>query len=183
MREITLPKLFYISNAIILKIFYLWPFVIKRKAESIMIENQKNYHAPMHTAEHILNQTIIRMFGIDRSFNNHIERQKSKCDYHFNRTLSETEIVEINKRVNEIISQHLIVKEEFISRIEAEKEFNIQKLTEDAGDIIRIIKVGEYDSCLCSGAHVKNTSEIGVFSISTCSFDEGVLRIRYKLRN
>ena len=35
----------------------------------------------MHTAEHILNQTMIRMFGCERSKNTHIERKKSKCDY------------------------------------------------------------------------------------------------------
>ena len=147
-----------------------------------MVENQKNYHAPMHTAEHILNQTMVRMFGMERSFSNHIERQKSKCDYHFSRALSESEIAEINKKVNEVISAHLSVNEEFITRQEAETKFNLEKLPEQAGDTIRIIKVGDYDTCLCSGLHVKNTSEIGVFGISTASFDNGVLRIRYKLK-
>ncbi len=146
-----------------------------------MIENQKNYHAPMHTAEHILNQTMVRMFGIDRSFSNHIERQKSKCDYHFNRTLSENEIATINQKVNEIISMHLEVNEEFMNRQDAVNKFKLDKLPEQAGDTLRIIKVGDYDTCLCSGAHVKNTSEIGIFNISTTSFDGGVLRIRYKL--
>ena len=37
--------------------------------------------APMHTAEHILNQTMIRLFGCERSKNAHIEKKKSKCDY------------------------------------------------------------------------------------------------------
>ena len=146
-----------------------------------MVENSKNYHTPMHTAEHILNQTMVRMFGIERSFSNHIERQKSKCDYHFNRALTENEIAEINLKVNEIILKHLDVNEEFINRIEAEKIFNLDKLPDQAGDTIRIIKVGDYDTCLCSGSHVKNTFEIGVFAISTTSFDNGVLRIRYKL--
>lgn len=146
-----------------------------------MIENQKNYHAPMHTAEHILNQTMVRMFGIERSFSNHIERQKSKCDYHFNRALTESEIITINQKVNEIISMHLNVNEEFIVREDAGKYFNLEKLPEQAGITLRVIKVGDYDTCLCSGAHVRNTSEIGVFGISTTSFENGVLRIRYKL--
>jgi len=148
-----------------------------------MVENQKNYHAPMHTAEHILNQTMVRMLGVNRSFSNHIESKKSKCDYHFNRALTEKEIAEINQKVNEIISMHLVVNEDFINRTEAEKHFNLEKLPEQAGDTIRIIKVGDYDTCLCSGLHVKNTSEIGVFAISTSSFENGVLRIRYKLKD
>jgi hypothetical protein len=39
----------------------------------------------MPSAEHILNQTMDRMFGCGRCFAAHIERQKSKCDYHFER--------------------------------------------------------------------------------------------------
>ena len=37
--------------------------------------------APIHTAEHILNRTMVNMFGCPRSRNAHIERKKSKCDY------------------------------------------------------------------------------------------------------
>ena len=44
-------------------------------------EHNKQEYPPMHTAEHILNQTMVRMFGCPRSKNAHIERKKSKCDY------------------------------------------------------------------------------------------------------
>ena len=43
--------------------------------------HNKEEYPPMHTAEHILNQTMVRMFGCSRSRNAHIERKKSKCDY------------------------------------------------------------------------------------------------------
>lgn len=145
------------------------------------VENTKNYYAPMHTAEHILNQTMVRVFGIERSFSNHIERKKSKCDYHFSRDLNEEEIKSLNQKVNEVISMKLDVNEEFISREEAGKKFNLEKIPEDSGNTIRVINIGDYDSCLCSGEHVINTSEIGTFAISTVSFENGVLRIRYKL--
>jgi misacylated tRNA(Ala) deacylase len=145
------------------------------------VENSKNYYAPMHTAEHILNQTMVRTFGIERSFSNHIERKKSKCDYYFNRNLTDSEVQEINKKVNEVISMKLEINEEFIRRNEAGKKFNLDRIPEDSGNDIRVINIGDYDSCLCSGEHVKNTSEIGVFTISTVSFEDGVLRIRYKL--
>ena len=39
------------------------------------------YFSPVHTAEHLLNATIVKMFGCPRSRNAHIERKKSKCDY------------------------------------------------------------------------------------------------------
>ena len=45
----------------------------------------------MHTAEHILNQTMLRFFGCGRCFSAHIERKKSKCDYRFERPLTASE--------------------------------------------------------------------------------------------
>ena len=71
-------------------------------------EAKKDYNEPMHTAEHILNQTMIRMFQCNRSFSNHIERKKSKCDYYFHRPLNAIEIQLIEQKVNEIINSHYI---------------------------------------------------------------------------
>jgi misacylated tRNA(Ala) deacylase len=145
------------------------------------IENKKNYHPGMHSAEHILNQTMIRLFNTGRAFSIHVEKKKSKCDYRIERNLSEEEISLIENKVNEVINSNLEVKEEFIKRDEAGKEFNLEKLPEDAGDTLRIINIGDYDSCPCSGQHVKNTSEIGTFRIISHNFNDGVLRLRFKL--
>jgi Ser-tRNA(Ala) deacylase AlaX len=50
----------------------------------------KEYADPrMHSAEHILNQTMVRMFKCERLLQAHIEKKKSKCDYHFDRALTE----------------------------------------------------------------------------------------------
>jgi Ser-tRNA(Ala) deacylase AlaX len=144
-------------------------------------ENSKTYYAPMHTAEHILNQTMDRMFGCGRSFNSHIERKKSKCDYRISRLLTENEIKAIADKVNEIISTNAEVTEEFISIDEAKSVYNLSKLPEDAGTTIRIVKVGNYDACPCSGMHVKNTSEIPEFQIASASFENNAVRLRFKL--
>lgn len=146
------------------------------------MESRKDYHAPMHTAEHILNQTMVQMFSCDRSFSNHIERKKSKCDYYFSRALNADEILEIDKRVNAVINSNLQVSEELIDFEEAQELYNLDKIPEEQPAKIRIVKVGNYDACPCIGSHVKNTGEIGAFWISTTSFENGILRIRYKLR-
>ena len=134
------------------------------------IKANKQYHPQMHSAQHILNQTMVRMFNCRRSFSNHIEKKKSKCDYHFDKDLTEKEIKEIEQQVNEIIKQDLPVKEEFYLKDEAEKKFNLSKLPGDAGNKIRIIKIGDYDECPCSGLHVSNTNEIGKFKIISTGF-------------
>ena len=135
----------------------------------------------MHSAEHVLNQTMDRMFGCGRCFSAHIEKKKSKCDYRFDRELAQDEVEEIQTRVNEIIQANLSVNEKYLSHAEAVKLYNTEKLPTNVGDKIRIINIGDYDACPCIGPHVKYTREIGPFRITTTSFEDGILRIRYKL--
>ena len=141
----------------------------------------KEYDPRMHSAEHILNQTMVRMFNRGRSFSAHIEKKKSKCDYHFDRELTQAELSDIEKKVNDVIRQNLPVTETFLPREEALKSFSLEKLPDQAGDNIRIIKIGDYDSCPCIGKHVSSTKEIGGFRIISSSFENGVLRLRFKL--
>jgi len=141
----------------------------------------KDYDPPMHSAEHMLNQTMVRMFSCGRSVDAHIEKKKSRIDYRFTRDLTKNEISEIESRLNGLIQSDLKVTEELILRAEAEKEFNLNKLPDDSGDRIRIIRIGDYDACPCSGIHVKSTREIGEFKILSTSYSEGLLRLRFKL--
>lgn len=141
----------------------------------------KTYYEPMHTAEHILNQTMLRLHTKERSFTTHIERKKSKVDYRFTRDLSEEEKQIIEAKVNKEIASNLEVTEIFLNIDEAKEIFNLERLPDDAGNKIRIIQIGDYDSCPCIGQHVSNTSEIGIFKIISSSFNEGVLRMRFKL--
>jgi len=145
------------------------------------VRSNKQYNPQMHSAEHILNQTMVRIFNCGRSFSNHIEKKKSKCDYHFDRNLTNSEIEEIEVKVNQVIQQGLIVTEEFYSKEEAKINFNLSKLPEDAGNKIRVIKIGEYDACPCSGLHVSNTNEIGTFKVISTDYSEGVMRLRFRL--
>jgi len=143
--------------------------------------SEKNYDPRMHTAEHILNQTMVRMFSCGRSFNAHIERKKSKCDYRIGRSLADAEIKEIETQVNSIINSKLDVTEGFVTKFEAANFLDLSKLPADVPNSIRVIRVGDYDACACIGPHVKNTSEIGVFSILSSDYNEGIVRLRFKL--
>lgn len=137
--------------------------------------------APMHTAEHILNQTMVRMFGCERSHNAHIERKKSKCDYLLPQEPATEQIAEIEKRVNEVIAQGLPVTTEFCKRDEVPAEVDLGKLPADASDTLRLVRVGDYDVCACIGTHVENTREIGQFKIISHTWENGTLRLRFKL--
>jgi len=135
----------------------------------------------MHTAEHILNGTMDQLFDCGRCFSAHIEKKKSKCDYHFDRSLTPEELTEIAFRVNRVIRSNMRVTDTYTTEAEAEKQFNLSRLPEGSSIGIRIVSIGDYDACPCIGFHVSETSEIGIFRITTSDFKDGVLRIRFKL--
>jgi len=143
---------------------------------------KKDYDPAMHTAEHILNQTMDRLFACGRSFNAHIEKKKSKCDYRFPRPLTAEEISAVEEAVNRIIDRNLPVTERMVTRSEAEARFFTGKLPADAGETIRVVSVGDYDHCPCIGRHARSSSEIPGFRILSASHENGVLRIRFTLR-
>lgn len=144
--------------------------------------HNKQEYPPMHTAEHILNATMVKMFGCPRSRNAHIERKKSKCDYLLQTCPTPEEVTAIENRVNEVIGQHLDVTIEFVDRDHIPAEVDLSKLPEDASETLRLVRIGDYDTCACVGAHVQNTSEIAPFKIISHDYNEGTWRVRFKLQ-
>lgn len=149
--------------------------------EPILNEHNKQEHEPAHTAEHLLNQTMIRMFGCERSRNAHIERKKSKINYNLDTCPTPEQITEIERTMNEVIEQDLPVTFEFVTRDNIPGGIVLDKLPQDASETLRIVRIGDYDICACIGSHVKSTKEIGTFKITSTSYNEGSFRIVYKV--
>ena len=149
--------------------------------EPILNAHNKEEYPPMHTAEHILNGTMVRLFGCPRSRNAHIERKKSKCDYLLDACPTDEEVARIEAAVNEVIGRNLDVTIDYMPRSEAAALVDLSKLPEDASETLRIVRVGDYDACACIGAHVKNTAEIGTFKILSHDFADGRWRVRWKV--
>lgn len=150
--------------------------------EPILNEHNKQEHEPAHTAEHLLNQTMIRMFGCERSRNAHIERKKSKINYNLDSCPTPEQVAEIERRMNELIAEDLPVTFEFVTRDNIPEGVVLDKLPEDASETLRIVRIGDYDICACIGSHVKSTKEIGTFKITSTSFNDGSFRIVYKVK-
>jgi Ser-tRNA(Ala) deacylase AlaX len=150
--------------------------------EPILNEHNKQEHEPAHTAEHLLNQTMIRMFGCERSRNAHIERKKSKINYNLDSCPTPEQVAEIERRMNELIAEDLPVTFEFVTRDNIPEGVVLDKLPEDASETLRIVRIGDYDICACIGSHVKTTKEIGTFKITSTSYNDGSFRIVYKVK-
>lgn len=151
--------------------------------EPILNAHNKSEYEPAHSCEHLLNATMVKMFGCPRSKNAHIERKKSKCDYLLAAEPDADQVAEIESRVNEAIAREMDVTVEYMQREDAASIVDLSKLPEDASQTLRIVRIGDYDACACIGAHVNNTREIGEFRIISHSYADGVWRLRWKVVN
>lgn len=151
--------------------------------EYILNEHNKDEFAPAHTAEHLLNQTMIRMFGCKRSTNAHVERKKSKITYILDHKPSKKDEKEIERRMNELIEEDLPVKYKFVTRQDIPDNVELTNLPDDASETIRLVYIGDYDVCPCIGKHVRSTSQIGRFELLGTNWDEQThsFRVRYKV--
>lgn len=149
--------------------------------QPILNEHNKAEFPPAHTAEHLLNQTMVRMFGCERSKNAHIERKKSKINYNLSQCPTAEQIAEIEATMNRLIAEDLPVTYEFVTRDTIPTGVVLDKLPEDASETLRIVRIGDYDICACIGTHVASTKEIGGFKITSTSWNEGSFRIVFKV--
>ena len=128
--------------------------------EYILNDHNKEEFPPAHTAEHLLNQLMMRMFGCERSSNAHIERKKSKISYILDHKPDRKEEREIERQMNELIEQDLPVTFQFVTRAELEgivmeaepgspdSRIALDRLPADASDTIRLVRIGDYDVCI-----------------------------------
>lgn len=150
---------------------------------NLLNEHHKDEFPPAHTAEHLLNQLMVRMFGCERSTDAHIERKKSKITYKLDHKPTRQDEKEIERRMNELIQEDLEVSYDFVDRYHLPEGVRVDRLPQGASDMIRIVRIGDFDVCPCLGKHVRSTSQIGRFEILGTNWNEmeHTYRIRFKI--
>lgn len=142
---------------------------------------KKDYDPRMHSTEHLVSGAISRMLGCGRAFTTHIEKKKSKCDFLFGRNLTEEELQHVEAIVNDQIAAGVDVREEELTPDEAARRYNLERLP-DGAQSVRIVHIGDFDSCPCIGPHVSNTRELTPVRLISSDCSDGVLRVRFKNR-
>lgn len=149
----------------------------------IFNEHNKEEYPPAHTAEHLLNQVMVRMFGCERSYNAHIERKKSKMSFHIDHKPSRQEERDIEREMLQLIADDLPVTFEYVDRYHLPDGVSGDRLPSDASDTVRLVRIGDFDVCPCIGRHVRSTGQIGRFEMLGTNWDEQErsFRIRFKI--
>ena len=162
----------------------IYKFNVKMdESEFILNEHHKEEFPPAHTAEHLLNQLMHRMFNCERSRNAHIERKKSKMTFVVDHKPSRQEEKAIETEMNRLIELDMPVTYEFVDRDHIPADVKLDRLPEDASETLRLVRIGDYDVCPCIGKHVRSTAQIGKFVLLGTNWDEHAhsLRIRFKI--
>ncbi len=132
-----------------------------------------------HTAAHILQAALRETLG------SHVEQAGQlvnenavRFDFSHFSAMTAEEIAAVEKKVNEIILSAAPVTMTEMPIEEAKKSGAMALFGEKYGDIVRVVKAGDYSTELCGGTHVSNTGNLGLFKIvSESSVAAGVRRI------
>lgn len=132
-----------------------------------------------HTAAHLLQATLRKLLGT------HVEQagqlvnsEEMRFDFSHFSALTAQELSDVEKAVNTVILAALPVATSEMSIDEAKKQGAMALFSEKYGDVVRVVKIGDYSTELCGGTHVDNTAKLGLFKIiSETSVAAGVRRI------
>ena len=124
-----------------------------------------------HTATHLLHASLISILGDEVSqAGSNITAERLRFDFSFSKLLTDTELRQVEDRVNSLIGQNLSVKFEILDKEEALKTGALHFFGEKYGDKVKIYYVGDslenaVSKEFCGGPHVNSTGELDPISI------------------
>lgn len=147
------------------------------------LANQNEMTIKYHTATHLLHKALQMVLGehaLQKGSN--ITEERLRFDFSNPEKLTQEQLNEVTKIVNEQIAKGLEITKIETTVEEAKKQGAIGLFTDKYGDKVTMYKIGDFSLELCGGPHVKNTKELGTFQIiKEEASSKGVRRIKAKL--
>lgn len=136
------------------------PLAVGTKVRGVIDFDTRFRRMQNHGAEHIVSGLIHKSFGYD-NVGYHMSETTVRFDV--NGLISREELAEIEKKANEAVYQNMPITIEYPSADEAKKLDYRSKL--DITEGIRIVNIGDVDSCACCAPHLPSTGMIGIIKI------------------
>ncbi|MBR6609510.1 MAG: alanine--tRNA ligase [Oscillospiraceae bacterium] len=132
-----------------------------------------------HSAAHLMQAALRKVLGdhVHQS-GSYVDSERCRFDFtHFSAMTAE-ELAQVELLVNGAIADAMDVTTQEMSMDDAKKSGAIALFGEKYGDVVRVVKMGDFATELCGGTHVSNTAKVGLFKIvSESSVAAGVRRI------
>ena len=132
-----------------------------------------------HSGTHVLNAALKKTLGDHiKQSGSLVNPERLRFDFtHFSR-IDEAEMDKIEIIANQIIRENAAVETRLLPKEEAMKTGAAAVFDEKYGDVVRLVKMGDFSMELCGGTHVERTGDIGALKvISESSVAAGVRRI------
>ena len=132
-----------------------------------------------HSGTHVLNAALKKTLGDHiKQSGSLVNPERLRFDFtHFSK-IDEAEMDKIEIIANQIIRENAAVETRLLPREEAMKTGAAAVFDEKYGDVVRLVKMGDFSMELCGGTHVERTGDIGALKvISESSVAAGVRRI------
>ena len=139
----------------------------------------------MHTATHLLHAALHKVLGptaLQKGSN--ITAERLRFDFSWPAKLTDEQKAEVEKLVNEWISEGIEVTKKTTTVEEAKAEGAMALFGAKYGDQVSLYTIGDISKEICCGPHVANTKELGSFKIKKEeSSSAGVRRIKAVIGN
>ena len=132
-----------------------------------------------HTATHLLQKALRNMLGMHvAQAGSLVEPDRLRFDFTHFSAIPYEELKRIEREVNEKILEDIPVEVKIMPLEEARKLGALALFGEKYGDLVRLVKIGDYSLELCGGTHLGTTSQAGLFKIlGESGIASGVRRI------
>ncbi len=154
---------------------------IKKNSPCTLTVNHERRQLTMahHTATHLLQAALIEILGGHvKQSGSMVSCDRLRFDFTHTKAVSKEELKKIEDRVNEKISASIPVTISLLKKDDAIAKGAMALFGEKYGEVVRIIDIPNCSMELCGGTHVKNTSDIKLFSILfETSLSSGIRRI------
>ena len=132
-----------------------------------------------HSATHLLQRALRRTLGehVEQA-GSYVEPDRLRFDFTHFAALTPEELSAVENEVNEMILADLPVDVREMPIAEAKKLGAMALFGEKYGDVVRVVRMGDYSTELCGGTHLENTAKAGSIKIvSETSIAAGVRRV------
>ena len=132
-----------------------------------------------HSSVHLLQAALRKVLGthVEQS-GSYVDENRARFDFTHTAALTPDELQRVELLVNEQILRGSAVTATEMPVDEAKKLGAMALFGENYGDVVRVVRMGDFSAELCGGTHVNDTAKVGLFKIlSESSVASGVRRI------